>query len=382
MMLFNQFKVIFQAFLLLPSLILLAALCEANMIEWPTTHLNANMSDAEFENIIRTKLTKPKTDFRDVREYVVSGLSLRSDTKRVQEVLLSQDDVRPKMVYATMTERPPAPGSEMHMVLELLEQRHTSLGVILGTFADDTMGEQRMRSVPTLPGRVVQVDVRHTSWGQGRNRLLQVAREAFPNFEYIAVADDDALPMLRCCRALPTVPCDTLMTEYPSILWKRKMEVPAQQLCVSDFERHLGVVRPHFAGLFAWWSNVNPLTDAVKAQATKEGGSMYQSISWSFADAIFNAFSREAIEVDNIIPYNEEVEKSSWWMSQALVNLRLLCTYGRSDSIMVTGTMAPLNLAHRDYPRGFDYGNKFYVEAMNNLKDPVKCPMKRNAGRP
>ena len=150
---------------------------------------------------------------------------------------------------------------------------------------------------------------------------------------------------------------------------------------MSNMERHIGAVRPRFAGLFKTWGMNNPLVDAVMNQAIAEGGSAYQSISWSFADAIFNVFSREAIELDGIIPYNEEVEKTSWWLSQAIVNLRLLCKYGRSESIMVTATVAPYNNQHRNYPRGLPLDLPDYLQALQDLTDPVKCPMARNAGR-
>jgi hypothetical protein len=354
------------------------------MIMWPTTHLNANMSDAEFEHMIRTSLT-PQRSFRDVNEFVISGMSLRSDTKRVQEALQTRgDDLRPKMVYATLTERPPPVGSPLHTALELLGKKHNTAGVICGTFADDTIGEQRMRPLPTLPGmpRVVQVDVRRTSWGEGRNRLLQVAQEAFPDFEYIALADDDVLFSLRCCHALPSVPCDTLLEEFQT-KQATPVAVSAQQLCVADLERHIGVVRPHFVGLFRTWvEHESPLVEAAMKQASKEGGSMYQSMNWPFPDAILNIFSREAIEVDNIIPYDTEIEKLSWWMSQAVVNLRLLCKYGRSDSVMTSAAIAPYNPLHRPYPKGLKLAHSHYAQAVLDRQDPVKCPMKLNAGRP
>jgi hypothetical protein len=93
-------------------------------------------------------------------------------------------------------------------------------------------------------------------------------------------------------------------------------------------------------------------------------------------DGLFNVFSREAIELDGIIPYNEEVEKTSWWMSQAITCLRVLCKYGRSDSIMVTATMAPQNDQHRAYPRGLPADLPDVIQATRDLQDPVKCPMK------
>lgn len=344
------------------------------------------MSDAEFEHMIRTNIT-PQGPFTDVFDVVISGMSLRSDTRRVQDALKARGEIlRPRMVYGVLTERPPPVGSPLHTALKLLAEKHNTAGVICGTFADGTIGEQRIRPLPTLTGtpRVVQVDVRQTSWGQGRNRLLQVARKAFPDFEYLALADDDGLFSLRCCHALPGVPCDTLLEEF--LTDSRKLaDVPAQQLCVADLERHIGVVRPHFVGLFRTWASGNNEAFLVKAameQASRESGSMYQSVNWPMPDAILNVFSREAIEVDNIIPYDTEIEKLSWWMSQALVNLRLLCKYGRSDSVMTSATVAPYNPFHRDYPRGLRLDHSHYVQAVLDLNDPVKCPMKLNAGRP
>jgi hypothetical protein len=120
------------------------------------------------------------------------------------------------MVYATLTERPPPPGSDLHMTLQLLGVRHNAVGVICGTYGDSTMGTERIRPLPTLSPvsrRVIQVDVRNTTWSQGRNRMLQAALELFPDFEYIAMSDDDGLVSLRCCHARPHVDCTRVITE-------------------------------------------------------------------------------------------------------------------------------------------------------------------------
>jgi hypothetical protein len=210
--------------------------------------------------------------------------------------------------------------------------------------------------------------------------MLQAALEVFPEFEYIAMADDDGLVTLRCCHARPHVDCAQVLREIMINKAAPMGDMRAQQLCLTDMERHLGVVRPQFAGLFRTWSG-NALINAAVDQAIREGSTAFQRINWPMADGLFNVFSREAIELDGIIPYNEEVEKTSWWMSQAITCLRVLCKYGRSDSIMITATMAPRNDQHRDYPRGLPVDLPGYIEATRDLQDPVKCPMKMNAGR-
>ena len=346
------------------------------------------MSHAAFEEMVRGTFAQVPMHFLDLSAKATEGVvSARSDTRLVEETLRKRGDVRPKMVYGTVTETAPAVDSPLHIVLELLASRHNTLGVLLGTFADASMGDQRMRPLPTLPSmsRLLQVDVRNTSWGQGRNRLLRVAQELFPDYEYIALSDDDALTELRCCRALPSMPCAAVLEQFYTPVQPTKrlvMPVDAQQLCVTDFERHLGAVRPHFAGLLLLWRKRVDFIEAMFQRAIHDGGSTFQATNWAFADAIFNAFSREAIDLDKILPYDEEVEKSSWWMSQAVVNLRLLCKYGRSASLMVTTTISPYNGAHRQYPRGMREHHPHYLQAIADLKDPVKCPMQRNAGRP
>jgi hypothetical protein len=369
--------------------LLLALLAMAAYVAIPcqaqTPDVNATETDPIFENMVRTSWS-PRPLFWNLQKSVYRFLPVHTDTKRVEEALLTLGDVRPKMVYATMTEQPPVAGTPLHMVLELLSQRHTTLGVLVGTYADDSIGELHTRPLPTLPGmrHVLQVDARHTTWGQGRNRLLKVAQETFHDFEYIALADDDVMATLRCCRALPSVPCATLLEEFRNATL-RPMEVAAQQLCVSDFERHLGVVRPQFAGLFRTWLGNQPDVVAVMQRALDDDDSSYQRTNFPFTDAIFNVFSREAIEVDHIIPYDEEIESVSWWMSQAIVDLRLVCKYGLSDSVMSSATMAPYNSKHRPYPHGISpriQQHPNYIQALQDLQDPVKCPMKLNAGRP
>jgi hypothetical protein len=222
------------------------------MIDFPTTRLNANLSDEAFESMVRNFPKPPGTEitFRDIREYVISGLSVRSDTKRVADVLQQQGDIRPRMVYALLTERPPPVGSRLHSALSMLAERHNALGIICGTYADDTMGAERLRPLPTLPDakRIVQVDVRNTTWGQGRNRMLHVAFEAFPSFEYIAMADDDTMAELRCCQARPDIKCDILLREFMTPK-RTSMEVPAQELCVSNIH---GTSHWGGASAFCW----------------------------------------------------------------------------------------------------------------------------------
>lgn len=128
------------------------------------------------------------------------------------------------------------------------------------------------------------------------------------------------------------------------------------------------------------WGGDDLVLDPALDAAIADGHS-YQAVNWPMVDAIFNAFSRDAIERDHLLPYNVEVEKQSWWNSQLLVQLRALCKYGRSASTMATTTILPDNPLHRDYPRlALNMTLPDIVQAVSDLADPVKCPMARAAG--
>ena len=158
-------------------------------------------------------------DYPRAKAMLAQAVGVRTDTPRVQRALEARGDVRPHMVYATMTDRPPPPGSPLRLVLRLLAQRHTTLGVLCGTYADGSMdaAPEGVRPLPVddtgdgsdggdsgnhggnhggdgsikAGSPVLQVDVRDTTWGAGRNRLLRVAQRMHPDFEYIVLADDD-----------------------------------------------------------------------------------------------------------------------------------------------------------------------------------------------
>jgi hypothetical protein len=138
-----------------------------------------------------------------------------------------------------------------------------------------------------------------STWTQGRNRLLAEARASAEAFDYFIFSDDDV--------------------QFLSGSW-------------DAFERHLDRHRP-------------PIGLPTFPLSTHHD----RAFSAYDFDAIVNAFHRDIIADEIILPYIETYDSQSWWLSQYFVIHLAGALYPRG--VMKFPDLVIDNLQHREYPR-------------------------------
>jgi tetratricopeptide (TPR) repeat protein len=144
----------------------------------------------------------------------------------------------------------------------------------------------------------------NSSWTQGRNHLLKIAKTAHHRYQYYIFIDDDI--------------------ELVQGNWR-------------EFEQYLSQYQPAIA---------TPHYLEYGVQYATHG----ETISPYEFDACFNAFHHDVVFDNLVLPYIECFDHISWYVSQQLMIHLAKILYG--DAVVQFNQIQVRNQKHRDYPRG------------------------------
>lgn len=148
----------------------------------------------------------------------------------------------------------------------------------------------------------------NSTWTEGRNRLLQLARETETKYEYYIFMDDD-------------------------------LTITRQS--IKKFQNLLKRYTPAIGTPRMWGHNKDCENIALEAHSI-----------YAF-DAAMNAFHKSVFWDNLIFPYTEKFDKESWWNSQ-LILLHLAHVHYYPDIVQFNDVFVE-NTQHNDYPKNSDF---------------------------
>ena len=149
----------------------------------------------------------------------------------------------------------------------------------------------------------------HSTWTEGRNRLLEEATRRGLGYLYYIFLDDDI------------------------VLEKGDWRL---------FEQCLLRYRPAAAAPYAPW-----YPPSKGSRLDREAHTCF------YFDAMFSAFHRDIVEDRIVLPYYAGYDQKSWWISQWLV-IHLLHHFF-PDHVLQVNRVWAANAQHGDYPKGGDW---------------------------
>lgn len=107
----------------------------------------------------------------------------------------------------------------------------------------------------------------------------------------------------------------------------------------------------------------NVLPDSIAKRGLTNPRWAFQSVDWF--DGLFNAFSREAFFGGRLLPYTENFDSQSWWISQFVMTLHANHHY--RNRIVQCNNIKVRDLQSAQYPRGYDSFGEAYRWAIGQL---------------
>ena len=186
----------------------------------------------------------------------------------------------------------------------------------------------------------------NTTWAQGRNLLYEHVCEQNLLYDYYVFLDEDLV--------FRKVNWD--LVTYLNL--PRQLRYYYEEFHVPRLRKSLAHQEPGFANFEAvlelgytlvlpleyYWFTISHKNDNLNAAL---------QTTWEY-DPNFNAISREAFFAKTILPYNEQHDSISWWISPMHQNVKTNHHYPKQ--VVQNNQYAIFNTQHLDYPKGPDGG--------------------------
>ncbi len=182
-----------------------------------------------------------------------------------------------------------------------------------------------------------------STWTSGRNRLREYALNLPKHYKYYAFLDDDIV--------------------FENCSQEEGFGQFEKQLMDGDF----AVLTPNHWGYNSRTSNIEGIPESVNRKALFNPRFEYQTVDWF--DAAFNAFRRDVFTDNNIFPYVEDFDASSWWISQFVFILKSNLHW--KNRIVQSNLLTVKNTGH-DRTTGYLGGNEDFHKGYALVAEQAK----------
>ena len=215
----------------------------------------------------------------------------------------------------------------------------------------------------------------NTTWTQGRNLLYQYVRDHNLQYDYYVFMDEDVM-FKKSTRTRTRT-----HIQNPHPLLQRINNAVKNQLILGKTAHFRRRQAAGFSCLeatfeagnyplvtlrYAYAAYTKEMTTAALAQDVKKENLMWllpaeiirkgvvsfsaPLISLNWFDAMLNAFSKEVFFADTVLPYAQDYDAESWWISQAILMLK--AHYYYPEQIIQNNQYTMFNTQASAYPRG------------------------------
>ena len=176
----------------------------------------------------------------------------------------------------------------------------------------------------------------NTTWTQGRNLLYKYVRENNLIYDYYVFMDEDII---------------FRKTIKSPLRWRIHNAV-TNQIATSKPIDNEKIQALGFASLEAACNSGDYAMVAMRYSVWQAAG---ENLAWTLQtlhwfDACCNAFSKRVFFADTILPYIEDYDVKSWWISQFILVIKAFHYY--PDQIVQNNQFTAFNTQSNEYPRG------------------------------